>query len=160
MIFRAAALSAVLLTAAAPATAQTAPKPEAPRAPCFRLSDLGGHKIAAPDTLYYSVRRKEVYKFTFSGSCLAGVTNSDPLILEPLGASSQICKPLDLNLGVGGAGLAPVHHQVDRAPDPRAGRGPAQEAQALIPAVSAPGEVAPDPGRPTRSGGRVPLPRR
>jgi hypothetical protein len=48
------------------------------------------------------VRRKEVYKFTFSGSCLAGVTNSDPLVLEPLGASSQICKPMDLNLGVGG----------------------------------------------------------
>jgi hypothetical protein len=48
------------------------------------------------------VRRKEVYKFTFSGSCFAGVTNSDPLILEPLGASSQICKPMDLNIGVGG----------------------------------------------------------
>lgn len=102
MIFRAAALSAVLMAVAAPASAQPASKAETPRAPCFRLSDLGGHKIAAPDTLYYSVRRKEVYKFTFSGSCLAGVTNSDPLILEPLGASSQICKPLDLNLGVGG----------------------------------------------------------
>jgi hypothetical protein len=48
------------------------------------------------------VRRKEVYKFTFSGSCLAGVTHSDPLVLEPLGASNQICKPLDLNLGVAG----------------------------------------------------------
>ena len=82
--------------------AAPASTPEAPRAPCCRLSDLGGHRIAAPDTLYYSVRRKEVYKFTFSGSCLAGVTNSDPLILEPLGASSQICKPMDLNLGVGG----------------------------------------------------------
>lgn len=102
MIFRAAALSAALMAVAAPASAQPAPKAETPRAPCFRLSDLGGHRIAAPDTLYYSVRRKEVYKFTFSGSCLAGVTNSDPLILEPLGASSQICKPLDLNLGVGG----------------------------------------------------------
>lgn len=102
MIFRAAALTAALMAVAAPASAQPASKAETPRSPCFRLSDLGGHKIAAPDTLYYSVRRKEVYKFTFSGSCLAGVTNSDPLILEPLGASSQICKPLDLNLGVGG----------------------------------------------------------
>lgn len=106
MIFRAAAVSAALMTAAAaPAFAASAPKSDAPRppsAPCFRLSDLGGHKIAAPDTLYYSVRRKEVYKFTFSGSCFAGVTNSDPLVLEPLGASSQICKPMDLNLGVGG----------------------------------------------------------
>lgn len=104
MSIRAAAVSAAILAAAVPATAPAAPasKPEAPRAPCFRLSDLGGHRIAAPDTLYYSVRRKEVYKFTFSGSCLAGVTNSDPLILEPLGASSQICKPMDLNLGVGG----------------------------------------------------------
>lgn len=104
MSIRAAAVSAAILAAAMAASASAAPasKPEAPRAPCFRLSDLGGHRIAAPDTLYYSVRRKEVYKFTFSGSCLAGVTNSDPLILEPLGASSQICKPMDLNLGVGG----------------------------------------------------------
>lgn len=106
MIIRAAALSAALLAAptfaaeAAPASKAEASRPAS--APCFRLSDLGGHRIAGPDTLYYSVRRKEVYKFTFSGSCLAGVTNSDPLILEPLGASSQICKPLDLNLGVGG----------------------------------------------------------
>jgi hypothetical protein len=30
------------------------------------------------------------------------VTQSDPLVLEPLGASNQICKPLDLNLGVAG----------------------------------------------------------
>lgn len=106
MIFRAVAVSAALMTAAiTPAFAASAPKSDAPRAPsspCFRLTDLGGHRIGAPDTLYYSVRRKEVYKFTFSGSCFAGVTNSDPLILEPLGASSQICKPMDLNIGVGG----------------------------------------------------------
>jgi hypothetical protein len=104
MIIRAVALSAVLLVASA-AGAAPAGKTESPRpttAPCFRLSELGGHRIGGPDTLYYSVRRKEVYKFTFSGSCLAGVTHSDPLVLEPLGASNQICKPLDLNLGVAG----------------------------------------------------------
>jgi len=89
MIIRAAAISAVLLAAsslaaqATPASKAESPRPANP--PCFRLSDLGGHRIASPDTLYYSVRRKEVYKFTFSGSCLAGVTNSDPLILEPVG---------------------------------------------------------------------------
>jgi hypothetical protein len=104
MSIRAAALSAALLAAsaanAAPAAKAEPSRPAGP--PCFRLNELGGHKIAGPDTLYYSVRRKEVYKFTFSGSCLAGVTSSDPLVLEPLGASSQICKPMDLNLGVGG----------------------------------------------------------
>ncbi|MFM8819489.1 MAG: DUF6491 family protein [Phenylobacterium sp.] len=106
MIIRAVALSTVMLAASTLAAwAAPAPKSDAPRLqnpPCFRLNDLGGHRIAGPDTLYYSVRRKEVYKFTFSGSCLAGVTSADPLILEPLGASSQICRPLDLNLGVGG----------------------------------------------------------
>lgn len=101
------AVAAAILLSAAPLAANAAPAAKggatkAPGAPCFRLSDLGGHRIAGPDTLYYSVRRKEVYKFTFSGSCLAGVTSSDPLILEPLGASSQVCRPLDLNLGVGG----------------------------------------------------------
>jgi hypothetical protein len=105
MMFRAAVLAMAAL-AAAPAVSAAAPATQADPArastPCFRLSDLGGHKIASSDSLYYSVRRKEVYKFTFSGSCLAGVTNSDPLVLEPLGASSQICKPMDLNLGVGG----------------------------------------------------------
>ena len=106
MMYRAAILALATL-AAAPAVSAAAPAAPADPArvstPCFRLSDLGGHTIASSDTLYYSVRRKEVYKFTFSGSCLAGVTTSDPLILEPLGASSQICKPMDLNLGVGGS---------------------------------------------------------
>jgi len=104
-MFRAAVLALATL-AAAPAASSAAPAAPADPArastPCFRLSDLGGHTIASSDTLYYSVRRKEVYKFTFSGSCLAGVTTSDPLVLEPLGASSQICKPMDLNLGVAG----------------------------------------------------------
>lgn len=105
MMFRAAVLAMACLAAASAAPAATpaaAPAPAATKTPCFRLADLGGHKIAASDTLYYSVRHKEVYKFTFSGSCLAGVTDSDPLVLEPLGASSQICKPMDLNLGVAG----------------------------------------------------------
>ena len=101
MMFRAAVLALATL-AAVPAVSAAQTDPARASTPCFRLSDLGGHKIASSDTLYYSVRRKEVYKFTFSGSCLAGVTNSDPLVLEPLGASSQICKPMDLNLGVGG----------------------------------------------------------
>ena len=101
MMFRAAVLALATL-AAVPTVAAAQTDPARASTPCFRLSDLGGHKIASSDSLYYSVRRKEVYKFTFSGSCLAGVTNSDPLVLEPLGASSQICKPMDLNLGVGG----------------------------------------------------------
>jgi hypothetical protein len=101
MMFRAAVLALATL-AAVPAVSAAQTDPARASTPCFRLSDLGGHKIASSDSLYYSVRRKEVYKFTFSGSCLAGVTNSDPLVLEPLGASSQICKPMDLNLGVGG----------------------------------------------------------
>ena len=101
MMFRAAVLALATL-AAMPTVAAAQTDPARASTPCFRLSDLGGHKIASSDSLYYSVRRKEVYKFTFSGSCLAGVTNSDPLVLEPLGASSQICKPMDLNLGVGG----------------------------------------------------------
>ncbi|WP_397396690.1 DUF6491 family protein [Phenylobacterium sp.] len=100
-MFRAAVLALATL-AAVPTVAAAQTDPARASTPCFRLSDLGGHKIASSDSLYYSVRRKEVYKFTFSGSCLAGVTNSDPLVLEPLGASSQICKPMDLNLGVGG----------------------------------------------------------
>ena len=101
MMFRAAVLALATL-AAVPTVAAAQTDPARASTPCFRLSDLGGHKIASSDSLYYSVRRKEVYKFTFSGSCLAGVTNSDPLVLEPLGASSQICKPMDLNRGVGG----------------------------------------------------------
>lgn len=102
MMIRAAAVAAVVLAGAVVTPSAKAEQPRAADPPCFRLSDLGGHKVASPDTLYYSVRRKEVYKFTFSGSCLAGVTASDPLILEPLGASSRICRPLDLNLSVGG----------------------------------------------------------
>ena len=55
MMFRAAVLAMAAL-AAAPAVSAAAPATQADPArastPCFRLSDLGGHKIASSDSLY------------------------------------------------------------------------------------------------------------
>ena len=69
-------------------------------ADCFRLSDINGHSIGNKDTLYLSVRRKDVYQLTMKGSCLAGAMRGDPLITESFGGG-PICKPIDLNLKIG-----------------------------------------------------------
>ena len=44
-----------------------------------------------------------------SGSCLAGVNSSDPLVLETVGGTDLVCRPLDLDLKVklGPGGLTP-----------------------------------------------------
>ena len=90
-------LSGLVLTAAAsPSLAADA---------CFRMSQMQGHTVADPSTLYVGVSgTRDVYRVAMSGSCLAGKTSSDPLITRNFGGSDLICKPIDLDLAVGGAG--------------------------------------------------------
>ena len=67
---------------------------------CFRLSDMGGHKVADSQTLYVSIRRKEIWKFEMNGACLSGAAFGDPLIVTPAGGGGLICQPLDLDIKV------------------------------------------------------------
>jgi hypothetical protein len=76
---------------------------------CFRVSQINNHTKGDNETLYLSVRSKEVYRLGMSGNCLAGATSSDPLILKVHG-SDLVCRPLDLDLKIkltGGVGATP-----------------------------------------------------
>ena len=103
------ASAAALCAAAAPALAADPAKPAAgPQ--CFRVSQIQNHTKGDAKTLYLSVKPKwQVYRLGMSGSCLAGVNSSDPLVLETVGGTDMVCRPLDLDLKVkvGAGGLTP-----------------------------------------------------
>lgn len=67
---------------------------------CFRMSQIRNHKKFDNSTLLVEVGQGAVYRWEMGGSCLAGSTSSDPLILEPTGGNDVICKPIDLNLKI------------------------------------------------------------
>lgn len=103
------ASAAALCAAAAPALAADPAKPAAgPQ--CFRVSQIQNHTKGDAKTLYLSVKpKRQVYRLGMSGSCLAGVNSSDPLVLETVGGTDMVCRPLDLDLKVkvGAGGLTP-----------------------------------------------------
>ena len=103
------ASAAILCAATAPALAADPAKPAAgPQ--CFRVSQIQNHTKGDAKTLYLSVKpKRQVYRLGMSGSCLAGVNSSDPLVLETVGGSDMVCRPLDLDLKVkvGAGGLTP-----------------------------------------------------
>lgn len=101
--------SAVALVAAAfPALAADQAKPET-GSQCFRMSQIRNHTKADSQTLYFSVGARDVYRLDMSGACLAGTSSSDPLIMETVGGTDLICRPIDLNLKVktGNVGASP-----------------------------------------------------
>lgn len=101
--------SAVALVAAAfPALAADQAKPET-GSQCFRMSQIRNHTKADSQTLYFSVGARDVYRLDMSGACLAGTSSSDPLIMETVGGTDLICRPIDLNLKVktGNVGVSP-----------------------------------------------------
>ncbi|KQW72978.1 hypothetical protein ASE17_08455 [Phenylobacterium sp. Root77] len=93
----AAALTAAL---AAPALAQEPAKPAASSAQCFRMSQIDNHTKGDNQTLYLSVRHRDVYRLDMSGSCLAGASSNDALVMTPTAGIDLICRPLDLDLKV------------------------------------------------------------
>ncbi len=94
-----------LLTGLALAAVAVGPSQAADNSACFRLSQMQGHTVADSHTLYVGVSgRHDVYRIGMSGACLAAKTDSDPLITRDLGGSDLVCKPIDLDLAVGGMG--------------------------------------------------------
>lgn len=101
--------SALALGACAlPALAADQAKPQT-GSQCFRMSQIRGHTKADNQTLYFSVGLRDVYRLDMSGACLAGTTSSDPLIMETIGGTDLICRPIDLSLKVklGNVGASP-----------------------------------------------------
>ena len=95
----------LLLTGLGLAAVAAGPSLAADNDACFRLSQMQGHTVADSHTLYVGVTNsRSVYRVTMSGSCLAAKTDSDPLITRDLGGSDLVCKPIDLDLAIGGMG--------------------------------------------------------
>ena len=93
----AAALTAAL---AGPALAQEPAKPAAASSQCFRMSQIDNHTKGDDQTVYLSVRHRDVYRLGMSGNCLAGASSNDALVMAPTAGVDLICRPLDLDLKV------------------------------------------------------------
>lgn len=97
------ALAAGAVLAAAPA-AVAADAPAANQ--CFRSQEIRNHTIENRSTLLVNVRGKEVYRIGMKGSCLAGATSSDPIVMRSPPGSPLICKPIDLDIAISKGGFA------------------------------------------------------
>lgn len=104
-LMAAGAAAVVLSFGAAPVQAADG-APGAGRDTCFRMSQLRGHKKVDNRTLYIEAGDGSVLRWEMSGSCLAGTSSSDPLIMTPSTGSDLICRPIDLSLKVQAGGIA------------------------------------------------------
>jgi hypothetical protein len=68
------------------------------------MHDVEGHSVVDNHTIYVAARGRDVYRITTSNNCFATKTRSDPLITRSSGGSDLVCKPIDLDLKVGGSG--------------------------------------------------------
>jgi hypothetical protein len=69
---------------------------------CFWTRDLRNHTVGGDHTLYFDVNGRSVWRAEMSNNCLAGATSSDPIILRDRAGMGQICRKLDLDVGVRG----------------------------------------------------------
>ena len=70
---------------------------------CFWTRDLRNHTIADSHTLYFNLAGRAVYRVETSGSCLAGMSSTDPIVLHDRASTGQICDKTDLDISAGGA---------------------------------------------------------
>jgi hypothetical protein len=97
----------------APVAAYAAPAYGVPTAAvvpaCFRSRDIRNHTIADDHTAFINVGGRAVYRIQTSGSCFAGATSSDPIVMRQPPGSAYICKPIDMDLSVSLGGGIPTH---------------------------------------------------
>jgi hypothetical protein len=75
---------------------------------CFYTRDIRNHTVGDDHTLYLNVEGRMVYRVEMGGGCLAGATSSDPIIMQNPPGSNNVCKPIDLDIGVSMGGF--VNH--------------------------------------------------
>lgn len=95
---RAVALGCLMATSTVTACAA------APARTCFRTSEMRNHTVADASTLYVGVGNKDVYRIGMAGNCLAGAQSSDPLVIRTPHSTGMVCRPLDLDVGIGRGG--------------------------------------------------------
>ena len=71
-----------------------------PSGQCLRSRDIRNHTIADRNTLLIKGGDKQTYRVTMAGGCLAGATESDPIITRNPPGADRICKPIDMDIGI------------------------------------------------------------
>jgi len=72
---------------------------------CFHTHDIGNHQIADDHTMFIRVLNRDVYALEMAGSCLAGVTSTDPIIIREPPGRPYACSAIDLDISVSRGGL-------------------------------------------------------
>jgi hypothetical protein len=95
-----AAATAALAAPSSPVATSAPPRGTGlPSGQCFRSHDIRNHTVVDRNTLLMNVNGRATYRVTVNG-CLAGATQSDPIVTRNPPGSDVICKPIDLDLGI------------------------------------------------------------
>ncbi|MEO8113189.1 MAG: hypothetical protein ABI655_02330 [Phenylobacterium sp.] len=72
------------------------------RGQCFRMADIGPHKVVNASAMNVRVGKRDVYRFDMASPCLAGAGPRDPLLSMPTAAAkaNEVCEPADIDLKV------------------------------------------------------------
>jgi hypothetical protein len=71
---------------------------------CFRITQIQGHRIADPQTMYIDVGGNETYRLDMTAACMTAASVQETLITESR-TGGLICKPIDLDLKVNASGI-------------------------------------------------------
>ena len=90
--------AATALTLALPVAAQDGGPQD--KVPCFWGRDVRNHTVGDAHTMYFDVNGRDTYKVTMSNACLAGAVSSDTIVVKRASGSGNICRAMDLDIGV------------------------------------------------------------
>jgi hypothetical protein len=71
-----------------------------PARQCFMTREIRNHTVGDRNTLYLNVGGRDTWRVTMSNNCLSASTGYDPLVIRNFTGSTDICRPLDLDIGV------------------------------------------------------------
>ena len=92
--------------ASAPAPAPAYGMPASAVAPaCFYTRDIRNHTVGDARTMFLNVGGRTVYRVETSNDCFAGATSSDPIVIQNPPGSNNVCRPIDLDVGVSMGGF-------------------------------------------------------
>jgi len=71
---------------------------------CFYTRDIRNHTVGDNRTLFLNVSGRMVYRVETSNDCFAGATSSDPIVIQNPPGSNNVCRPIDLDVGIRSGG--------------------------------------------------------
>lgn len=67
---------------------------------CFYTRDIRNHTVGDAHTMFLNVGGRTVYRVETSNDCFAAATSSDPIVIQNPPGSNNVCRPIDLDVGV------------------------------------------------------------